>query len=156
MDGNAKAEPCTRKLAWFHSATSMDGLAQVHGWTFRSAWFRFWRCMDGLKKPDFDLKIMLVIRRKSIPQPPRQEVLPPPLKLRRTSRLLIPRQLQHPQHFGEGVNGSGRVSSGSLENQSAHCVGGDKAARLHVRRPEQILEVLLVTGHSRVKAQAKT
>ena len=53
MDGNTQAEPCTRKLAWFRSATCMDGLAQVHGWTFRSAWFRFRRCMDGLKKPDF-------------------------------------------------------------------------------------------------------
>ena len=49
MDGNAKAEPCTRKLAWFHSATSMDGLAQVHGWTFLSAWFSFRRSMDGHK-----------------------------------------------------------------------------------------------------------
>ena len=49
MDGNAQAEPCTRKLAWFRLATSMDGRAQVHGWTFRSAWFRFRRCMDGLE-----------------------------------------------------------------------------------------------------------
>ena len=56
MDGNAKAEPCTRERAGFRSATSMDGLAQVHGWTFRSAWFRFRRCMDGLKKPDFGPK----------------------------------------------------------------------------------------------------
>ena len=52
MDGNAEAEPCTRELAWFHSATCMDGLAQVHGWTFRSAWLRFRRCMDGLSKRD--------------------------------------------------------------------------------------------------------
>ena len=26
MDGNAQAETCTRKLAWFRSATCMDGL----------------------------------------------------------------------------------------------------------------------------------
>ena len=52
MDGSAETEPCTRELAWFHSATSMDGLAQVHGWTFRSAWFRFRHCMDGLSKRD--------------------------------------------------------------------------------------------------------
>ena len=50
MDGNARAEPCTRKLAWFRSATCMVGLRNLHGSARRSAWFRFQRCMVGLKK----------------------------------------------------------------------------------------------------------
>ena len=50
MDGDARAEPCTRKLAWFSSATCMVGLRNLHGSARRSAWFRFQRCMVGLKK----------------------------------------------------------------------------------------------------------
>ena len=49
MDGNAQAEPCTRKSAWFRSATCMVGLRNLHGSARRSAWFRFRRCMNGLK-----------------------------------------------------------------------------------------------------------
>ena len=51
MDGNAQAEPCTRKSAWFRSATCMVPFGNLHGWTSQLAWFRFCRCMDGLKKP---------------------------------------------------------------------------------------------------------
>ena len=50
MDGNAQAQPCTRKLAWFRSATCMVGLRNLHGSARRSAWFRFQRCMVGLKR----------------------------------------------------------------------------------------------------------
>ena len=56
MDGNARAEPCTRESAWFRSATCMVGLRNLHGSALRSAWFSFCRCMDGLKKPDFSIK----------------------------------------------------------------------------------------------------
>ena len=134
MDGNAQAEPCTRKLAWFRSATCMVGLHNLHGSARRSAWFSFRRCMVGLKKPASGIKnharypsLLASSRRLSahalnhpilvfslifrhhgregpspqfpsyFSQPPRQEVFPSPLKLLRTSRLLIPRQVQHPR-----------------------------------------------------------
>ena len=48
MDGNAEAEPCTRKLAWFRSATCMVGLRNLHGSARRSAWFDFSKCMVPL------------------------------------------------------------------------------------------------------------
>ena len=66
MDGNAQAEPCTRKLAWFRSATCMVGLTQVHGWTFRSAWFRFRRCMDGLENRNRRDKMSRLIGRLAL------------------------------------------------------------------------------------------
>ena len=48
MDGNARAEPCTRKLAWFRSATCMVGLHNLHGSARRSAWLDFPKCMVQL------------------------------------------------------------------------------------------------------------
>ena len=48
MDGNAQAEPCTRKLAWFRSATCMVGLRNLHGSARRSAWLDFPKCMVQL------------------------------------------------------------------------------------------------------------
>ena len=59
MDGNARAEPCTRESAWFRSATCMVGLAQVHGSARRSAWLRFRRCMVGLSKRGLRTKMTL-------------------------------------------------------------------------------------------------
>ena len=49
MDGNARAEPCTRKLAWFRSATCMVGLRNLHGSALRFPWFSFRHCMDRLE-----------------------------------------------------------------------------------------------------------
>ena len=48
MDGNAEAEPCTRKLAWFSSETCMVGLRNLHGSTRQLAWLDFATCMVGL------------------------------------------------------------------------------------------------------------
>ena len=89
-----------------HTQTCMVPLGNLHGWTRASAWFRSPKCMVPLpalhgwtqKARFWHQKVMLAIHRKSIAQPSRQEVLPPPLKLRRTSRVLILRQVQHPRH----------------------------------------------------------
>ena len=107
MDGNARAEPCTRESAWFRSATCMVGLAQVHGSARRSAWFRFCRCMDGLKRPHFrpqntpttsNLRIDASTLR--ILAPPLRPCLEPP----------HPRQCPHlpdkPQHSEGGFKGA--------------------------------------------------
>ena len=58
MDGNVRAEPCTRKLAWLDSTTCMVPLAEVHGSAFVVAW------MDS-KSPILESKITLAICRKS-------------------------------------------------------------------------------------------
>ena len=86
----------TRQLAWMDSRKCMVGLSEVHG------------CASGVAWMDFQSAIWAPKRHTQHPappksQPPRQEVLPPPLKLRRTSRVLVPRQVQHPRHSGGGV-----------------------------------------------------
>ena len=48
MDGNARAKPCTRKLAWFHSRTCMVGLRNLHGSARASAWLDVQDCMVQL------------------------------------------------------------------------------------------------------------
>ena len=48
MDGDARAQPCTRKLAWFRSATCMVGLRNLHGSARRNAWLDFPKCMVQL------------------------------------------------------------------------------------------------------------
>ena len=82
-----------QQLAWLDFATCMVQLAEVHGSAFVVAWL-------DLKSPILASKITLAIRRKSIPQPPRQEVL----------RLLVPRQIQHPRHAGEDVSTIGKTA----------------------------------------------
>ena len=77
----------TRQLAWMDSRKCMVGLSEVHG------------CASGVAWMDFQSAIWAPKRHTQHPappksQPPRQEVL----------RVLVPRQVQHPRHSGEGVN----------------------------------------------------
>ena len=107
-----------RTSGTMHTRKCMVPLGNLHGWTRASAWFRSPKCMVPLpalhgwtqKDRFWHQKVMLAIHRKSIAQPSRQEVLPPPLKLRRTSRVLILRQVQHPRHTDEDVNTIGETA----------------------------------------------
>ena len=121
MDGNARAEPCTRKLAWFRSATCMVGLRNLHGWTPQLAWFSSPKCMVQLTAlHGWTFKTWFVSQNDTHADhhsPPRQEVLPPPLKLRRTSRVLILRQILHPRHPRQNLT---RPPCASSRHRSAH------------------------------------
>ena len=70
---HANLHGSARQLAWMDARKSMVGLSEVHGSASGVAW------LDS-KSPILTSKTTSVSCRTNITQPPRQEVLPPPLR----------------------------------------------------------------------------